>query len=300
MNTAKAIPRWLQWGVYPSLLVLNLALVSFDISEGSPGRHAGILSAFNVLSLMLLEYLYPMQQRWKMNWFSAKRDLFFMVIGIGSLIFSNWALTAFAIAIAPKSGLLNNLSVIHGTLIAMLVVQFFQYWLHRLLHESNGNVGRIAWRVHRAHHVLEKVYVLMHVRAHPVDAFLTRLVFILPLTLLGINANALYAMSIIVGLQGLISHLNVDLRAGWMNYLLTGTELHRYHHSADAKEGKNYGAFLPIYDLIFGTFVYRPNQAPAELGVSQEDEGPDSSATLAHIVYPFRSENAVSRASKYS
>lgn len=286
MSTSK-IPVWLQWGTYPTLLILNLGVIAFDIHHQTPGRLAGALIAFNAISLLVLEHLYPMQQRWRMSWHTAKRDVFFMVFGIISMIASNWTLTAFAVAIAPKSGWLNSLSTTHGTLIALIVVQFFQYWLHRLMHESSGKIGQVAWRIHRPHHVLERVYLLMHVRFHPLDAFFTRAAFILPLTWLGINANALYAMSIIVGLQGLVGHLNVDLRAGWLNYIFTGTELHRYHHSVDSNEGKNYGAFTPLFDLIFGTFVYRPNQSPAALGI-HPDQGPNADATLAHFIYPFK------------
>lgn len=286
-----SIPRYLQWGTYPLLLTINLTVVTWDVMTNNSGRFAGALVTLNALSLLLLEYFYPMQMRWRMTWHTAKRDLFFMACGIVMIIFSNWALTYLAIAIAPTEGWLNDIPVITATIIAMVIVQFFQYWLHRFMHEGRGKLGKFFWKVHRPHHILERVYVLMHARFHPIDAFFTRAVFIFPLTWLGISADALYAMTIIVGLQGLIGHLNVDLRAGYLNYLVTGTELHRFHHSADVQEGKNYGAFLPLFDLLFGTFVYHPAQAPKELGVSPTDQGPNSDATIAHIIYPFKKLN---------
>lgn len=59
---------------------------------------------------------------------------------------------------------------------------------------------------------------------------------------LGATREAVFAAGGIIGLQGLVSHCNVDLRAGWFNYLFAGTELHRYHHSGDPREAKNFGS----------------------------------------------------------
>jgi sterol desaturase/sphingolipid hydroxylase (fatty acid hydroxylase superfamily) len=43
-----------------------------------------------------------------------------------------------------------------------------------------------------------------------------------------------------------VSHFNVNSRVAWLNYLLVGTELHRYHHNADPTEAKNFGAVVSI------------------------------------------------------
>ncbi len=61
-----------------------------------------------------------------------------------------------------------------------------------------------------------------------------------------------------------------------------------YHHSALPSDAKNYGSALSIYDQILGTFVYRPGQAPAELGVSTDSDLPDYDRTLAVMAMPFR------------
>ena len=283
MPIVRPLPRLLSVATYPLLLAINLVAVGFDIHQHALGRSTPFLFVTNVLILLLLEYFYPMQQRWRMSWHTAKRDLFFMALGILTLIGANWGLTALAIALAPKHGWLSDIPVVPGAVVAVLVIQFLQYWQHRWQHDSH----RIAWRIHRPHHVSERVYLLMHVRFHPLDGILVRAVFILPSVWLGLPAASLYIMTVIVGLQGLVSHLNVDLRAGWLNYLFTGTELHRYHHSADVNEAKNFGAISPVFDLLFGTFVYRPGQAPAALGVAATDDGPNSSAWLSHLTFPF-------------
>lgn len=65
---------------------------------------------------------------------------------------------------------------------------------------------------------------------------------------------AVFAASVFNGFQGLVSHFNVDSRAGWFNRLFIGTELHRFHHSANLDEAKNYAATFSIWDQLFGTY----------------------------------------------
>ena len=66
---------------------------------------------------------------------------------------------------------------------------------------------------------------------------------------------------------------NVDIRAGWLNYVLTGTELHRYHHSADSADGMN--------------FVYRPGIPPRALGVANPSDYPADREILGVLRLPF-------------
>lgn len=85
-----------------------------------------------------------------------------------------------------------------------------------------------------------------------------------------------------------MSHFNVDSRVGWLNYLLVGTELHRYHHSADPAEAKNFGAVVSIWDQVFGTFVYRPGNVPRALGVDEPRHYPADTQLLQVLVHPLR------------
>lgn len=91
-----------------------------------------------------------------------------------------------------------------------------------------------------------------------------------------------------MGLQGLVSHFNVDIKAGPFNYALVGTELHRTHHSADLDEAGNYGVLTPFWDIVFGTFVYAPDRAPKALGVSDPQHYPPSNRLLQTLALPFR------------
>lgn len=91
-----------------------------------------------------------------------------------------------------------------------------------------------------------------------------------------------------MGLQGLVSHFNVDIKAGPLNYLLVGAELHRFHHSANVAEAKNFGVLTPFWDLVFGTFRYEPKRLPQALGVADPRQYPSSTAIGKVLMLPFR------------
>jgi sterol desaturase/sphingolipid hydroxylase (fatty acid hydroxylase superfamily) len=109
----------------------------------------------------------------------------------------------------------------------------------------------------------------------------------LPLYFLGLPPEAVILVNLIVGVQGILSHSNLDLRAGWFNYIFVGPELHRYHHSADLKEAGNYAVALSVIDLLFGTFIYKPGQLPDRIGVGTPSDYPRSVEVWKVLLLPF-------------
>ncbi len=91
-------------------------------------------------------------------------------------------------------------------------------------------------------------------------------------------------------LHGTISHFNVDMRMGWLNYVFVGPELHRYHHSAKSHEAVNYGATVSLFDLLFYSFLYRQGVPPLALGLKLEDGYPGQIAPLNAFLFPLASE----------
>jgi sterol desaturase/sphingolipid hydroxylase (fatty acid hydroxylase superfamily) len=88
--------------------------------------------------------------------------------------------------------------------------------------------------------------------------------------------------------ERLVSHLNADVRVGPLNCLLVGTQLHRDHHSADLREARTFGLVQPFWDILFGTFVYRPGRLPSQLGVTDPQCCPAADKVLNVLALPFR------------
>jgi sterol desaturase/sphingolipid hydroxylase (fatty acid hydroxylase superfamily) len=280
----------LRYAAYPLLLAATVAFVLFALADPSrPGRFYGVYLAGLIAVMVALETLHPLRVEWAMTRRTLlRRDLPFLLLGAATLGGANYLLNAFAQHYgASHSALLRDFPLVPGVLLALYGTDFIWYWVHRLSHEMKGRVGRVLWNIHAAHHLPQQVYVFMHAVGHPINILTVRLILALPLILLGLSPEIVFVFTVFNGLQGMVSHFNVDSRVGWLNYFLMGTELHRCHHSADAKEAKNYAAVVTLWDQLFGTFYYRPGHTPQRLGVERPDTYPTSEDIWRVLALPF-------------
>lgn len=136
--------------------------------------------------------------------------------------------------------------------LAVLVAEFFFYWIHRLSHE----VG-ILWRFHSVHHSVKRVYWLNSGRLHPVDAFLNFFVYFFSIIVMGVDQEVFLIFLTLTMTTGVLEHANVNFRAGYLNYVFNTAELHRWHHSTNIEiSKKNCGKILSVWDIVFGTFYF--------------------------------------------
>jgi sterol desaturase/sphingolipid hydroxylase (fatty acid hydroxylase superfamily) len=282
--------RFFRYWFYPLLLIATLTAAILTMRAGSNLQRAFAWFAFGRLVLLfVVEWLVPMRKEWAMTWRSFLRDLKYAVLLGGGGFLVKFAAGWLAIGVADNShGALSQWPVVAQLLVLALTYEFVQYWQHRISHEARGPVGRFLWRAHVQHHLPKRVYLLMHVVSHPINFAIVMAVSIGVIYGLGVGKDAVFLLNVIMGLQGLISHFNVEIKAGPLNYLLVGTELHRTHHSAAVEDMGNYGVLTPFWDLVFGTFRYRPDRAPAALGVSDPQHYPTSNRLLATLALPFR------------
>ena len=282
------IRQAVSWGLYPLLIAGIVLAWALSKSFGWPLSKALLVYAAARFALLFAcEFLLPARREWGMSWASFQRDLKFAAVNAATMKLFRLGVVALAIDASQYNlGLLNGAPIWVEVPVVLLTYEFFQYWVHRISHSDQGSVGRFLWRVHAAHHLPNGVYLLMHTVGHPLNLALVMMVSA-PLVVLGASSDALFVFGALLGLQGLVSHLNVDVRVGPLNYLLTGTELHRYHHSAALAESKNYGAITPFWDIVFGTFVYRPGVLPDRISVTEPEKYPLSEDVLRVLRLPF-------------
>jgi sterol desaturase/sphingolipid hydroxylase (fatty acid hydroxylase superfamily) len=284
------VPWAVAWVTWPLMFVANVGTGLHAIAV--QWDYSTVLTSLlltNALVLIALESAFPAERKWQMSWRSVVRDLkYFGVSGV-TIAATNALFGLASIRLnAGHEGPITEWPLWVSVPAAILVVDLLNYWQHRWSHELKGRLGAFLWRTHAAHHLPNQVYVLMHVAGHPINIFVVRgFVNLLPLYLLGASPETVLIASLIITLQGLVSHLNLDLRAGWLNTVFVGTELHRYHHSARLSESKNYAATLSIIDLAFGTFYYRPGSLPERLGVLDPGAYPDSNELWEVMKLPF-------------
>lgn len=280
-----------RYALYPLLLAATLALFA-----ASQWRHWNLATVFAWLAgtrfvlLIGSEFLFPARPEWRMSWASFRRDLKYIAVNGGLSAALKFGGGWLAIDLSRfNTGLVHGLPAVAEFAVVLLGFEFFQYWFHRLSHEARGPLGRWLWKVHAGHHLPDEVYLLMHPVGHPLNLLLSLALVQLPLVTLGARPEVVFLFNALMGLQGLVSHLNVDLRAGPLNYVLVGTELHRFHHSADPAEAMNYGVLTPFWDLVFGTFRHAPGRLPERLGVFDPAGYPPSTRIGRVLAMPFRS-----------
>ncbi len=286
----RTVSSALRYLLYPLLLATTLLVIHWAVrDQWDLKRTLWCYLVGLLLILILIERLAPMSPAWGMTRSSFLRDLKYLV-GSGITIAVVRALFG-TLAIwfgARHQGLLAQTSVAASVVIFFVVFEFVQYWFHRLSHEGHGALGRFLWKVHLAHHLPDRVYVVMHGVFHPINALITAFLLQSCMLLLGLSPQAAFAAMLLIDLQTMISHFNVDVRAGWLNYLFIGTELHRYHHSENVDEAKNYGTVIPLWDLVFGTSLYQPARPPTRLGLDGSSAYPSSQKLLSVLTLPFR------------
>jgi len=149
------------------------------------------------------------------------------------------------------------------TVLMVLIVDGLRYWLHRFSHEWQP-----LWRVHAVHHAPQRLYTLNVGRFHPIDKGLQFLFDALPFIALGVQEEVLSLYFVWYAVNGFFQHSNVDVRLGWLNYVVSGPELHRWHHSMRKEESNhNYGNHLIVWDVVFGSRYLPTDRAVGALGL---------------------------------
>jgi sterol desaturase/sphingolipid hydroxylase (fatty acid hydroxylase superfamily) len=164
--------------------------------------------------------------------------------------------------------------------VAIAGQDFFYYWLHRLQHTS-----RWLWAQHELHHTDEHVNVTTSYRHHWLETVLLPLFVVAPIFLLFNPAfGRVIWLILFAKLMGYFIHLNSPIRLGWYNRILACPQSHRIHHSALPEHmNKNFAAFFPFWDILFGTYHHpQPDEWP-NTGVP----GVTVNSLWQAIVWPF-------------
>lgn len=153
--------------------------------------------------------------------------------------------------------------------VAILVVDFTVYWIHRSQHTFET-----MWRTHAWHHSIEEMYWFAGFRTSFFHSLLNNIPqVVIPVTLFHLSpAEAGIGYSIGVFIQ-FVEHTNWNLSFGPLNWLLVTPDYHRIHHAATLHRGKNIAGAFRIWDMLFGTYV-DPTTVPPDfaLGLGEEIE----------------------------
>lgn len=224
-----------------------------------------------LISIALLERLIPFRNLWNKNDGDVGNDAINLVITqtIIPRLFTPFGyiiLAAITAWLAGKMG--HQLWPHHWHLfaqlfLALLIAEFGRYWVHRWAHTIP-----FLWRFHAIHHSPNRLYFLNAARFHPIEKVFFLLPETVPFILMGTNAETLGLYAVFNSIHGLFQHSNIYLKLGWLNYIFSMAELHRFHHSKIIDESnRNYGNNLIFWDIVFGTFYYPKEREVSTIGL---------------------------------
>jgi len=162
---------------------------------------------------------------------------------------------------------------------AAVLLDILIYWTHRLSHE----IG-FFWRFHSIHHSSAKMDWISGIRAHPFDGA----IIVVPVVFLaaaGFQIEVVGALAVIQAVLGLMAHANVRWRFRPLHRIVMTPEFHHWHH-ADYPDSihTNYSVFLPVWDMIWGTYFMPKDRRPEVYGCRE----PIPTHIPGQMLFPFR------------
>ncbi len=144
---------------------------------------------------------------------------------------------------------------------------FYIYWFHRWQHRNP-----ILWRLHEAHHSTQDVDWLSGSRSHALEIFINQSIEFMPIVLLGGAPEVVLWKGVVDAMWGMYIHCNLDVRSGFLQRLVNGPEMHRWHHAVEIID-INFSTKLAIWDWLFGT-AHLPAGKPMSYGLAAQGHFP--------------------------
>jgi sterol desaturase/sphingolipid hydroxylase (fatty acid hydroxylase superfamily) len=262
------------WAFLPAAVLLTIS--SFLVTRHMGGSVAAMELAITLPTVTALLMAMWLERRMPHNpgWNTSRGDALTNWLSFGVLagavqpllkVLLPLVVIALVGSTSPAAGLFpTDLPFALQVLLATLLAELANYWVHRLHHTV-----RHLWWLHALHHGSERLYSINNFRTHPVEYAAKTVLSLLPLMLLGAPADVMLGYVALTQPVLMLQHVNLPLRHGWLNYIFSTNTLHRWHHSTQPQEGNNnYGSALALWDQVFGTFYHPKDKTePASVGL---------------------------------
>lgn len=270
MDKLKYAISWISW---PALMMICLGISAYGFSVGRPIIYFDIAYVFLIVSLLFLEWWMPHEKEWTkadgQTFANIAHTLTSKGTVQGIMIFSGAIGLAELIKPVAEPGYSiwpRDWPMWAQVCLGVTAAEFGLYWAHRTAHE-----WPILWRFHAVHHSVKRLWVVNTGRFHFLDSVYKILLGMGVLLSFGTPLEVVQWTSIVTAYVGLLTHCNVEMRFGWLSYIFSTPEVHRWHHSKVLAEGDmNYGENVVIWDLLFGSYTNDTSRRPpVDIGIHQ-------------------------------
>lgn len=212
-----------------------------------------VTSSLIVVVVLLLELVHERHAGWRMNRQEFFTDLFYVVLSATviswlSRTLAEDPLLAAKAALGISTTWMAQVPWLVQVVMVVVILEFGQYWMHRLMHNSTP-----FWLTHAPHHHLIQLNAAKGAVGNPIELFLISLSV---LALFDFDLTALFAGLNTLNVISTFAHANVRSDPPiWYSFFFTTIRHHSLHHSTDYENTRcNYGNSLILLDRIFGTY----------------------------------------------
>lgn len=212
-----------------------------------------ITSSGIVIVVLLLERINERHAGWRMNKREFFTDLYYVVLSATVIAwftenFADGPLSKVKESLHITTPWVTQLPWLVQVMLVVFLIEFGQYWMHRLMHNWTP-----FWLTHAPHHHLTQLNAAKGAVGNPIELFLITLSV---LALFDFDKTALFAAFNTTGVISTFAHANVKADPPiWYSYFFTTIRHHSLHHSTDYDATRsNYGNSLILLDRIFGTY----------------------------------------------
>lgn len=149
-------------------------------------------------------------------------------------------------------------------LVFFVLKDFLEWNVHRWLHRVPW-----LWRFHQLHHSIEQLDWAATFRSHWGEIIIYKVIIYLPLVILGVNDQVVFALVVCSLLVQEMNHANLKWDGGPLRYVINSPRFHAWHHDLELHggDGQNFGVNLTIWDWMFGTAHWPKDvEAPQRYG----------------------------------
>ena len=210
-------------------------------------------SALITVTVLLLELVHERHSGWRMNRQEFATDLFYSVLSATVIAWISQKIAEEPLAAAKASlGITTdwamNMPWLLQVGLVVVVIEFGQYWMHRLMHNTAP-----FWLTHAPHHHLTQLNAAKGAVGNPIELVLISLSVI---ALFDLQTTAIFAAINVLGVISTFAHANVRSDPPlFYSFFFTTIRHHSLHHSTDYESTRhNYGNSLIVLDRIFGTY----------------------------------------------
>ncbi len=275
-----SLQKFAQYLAWPGLLVSCCSILAFGFSIGREVLFFNLSYAWIVAWLLLLEWRLPYNTPWRESDGQLIADLSHTLLNKGLVQFLIVQVMALGLLTERSPSAISELGLAVQVLLGLVISEIGLYAAHRLAHE-----WPLLWRCHAVHHSVKKLWLVNTGRFHFIDSLASVAASIPFLLISGISMDAIVWVSAITAYIGILTHCNVDVDCGPLNYIFNTPNLHRWHHSTERVEGNtNYGENLMLWDILLGTFLYNRHRDIEKIGIHEKMP----SRFIDQLALPFR------------